>query len=127
MTTTPDDAGAPAEALDIAALQRLKRFGGDKLLTEMIGLFLTAAPERIAAARAATDAADAPAAELALHSLKSSSAQLGAMRMQRLSAEGERLAHTGDLAGVAPLVQGLEEEFTRVHDWLKTIRDGGMA
>lgn len=126
----PDGRDAPPADLpvtDPAALDRLKRFGGDKLLGEMITLFLAAAPERIAAARTGTQGGDAPATELALHSLKSSSAQLGAMRMQRICEQGEQLARVGDLAIIGSLVQELEEEFVRVNAWLTSIRDGGHA
>jgi HPt (histidine-containing phosphotransfer) domain-containing protein len=112
---------------DQSALDRLQRFGGGKLLREMIALFLAAAPERIAAARAGVEGGDAPAAELALHSLKSSSAQLGAMRMQRLCEQGEQLAHAGTLDIVALLVHDLEEELVEVQRWLTSVRDGGNA
>ena len=121
-TTDPVTGDAELPSTDPAALDRLKRFGGVKLLGEMIALFLAAAPERIAAARAGTDAGDAPAAELALHSLKSSSAQLGAMRMQRLSEQGEQLARAGNLSIVGFLVQDLDEEFARVETWLNGVR-----
>jgi two-component system sensor histidine kinase/response regulator len=114
-------------AFDPAALDRLRRFGGGKLLREMIALFLDAAPERIAAARAGVEIGDAAAAEMALHSLKSSSAQLGAMRMQRLSEQGESLATAGTLDIVGFLVQDLEEEWVRVKEWLTSFRDGGTA
>jgi HPt (histidine-containing phosphotransfer) domain-containing protein len=105
-------------ALDSAALDRLKRFGGGKLLREMIALFLAAAPERLAAARAGADADNASEMEMALHSLKSSAAQLGAMRMQRLSEEGELLARKGTTGTIGSLVTDLEEEFVRVRAWL---------
>jgi len=121
------DAPAEQAPFDPAALDRLKRFGGDKLLHEMIALYLAGAPERIAAARAGTDGGDAPATELALHSLKSSSAQLGAMRMQRLSEQGEQLAKAGTLGIVGFLVQDIEEEFVRVQEWLAGVRDGRTA
>ncbi|MEP7000119.1 MAG: Hpt domain-containing protein [bacterium] len=117
----PNDADVPTT--DPAALERLKRFGGGKLLSEMISLFVTAAPDRIAAARAGVAAGDVSAAEMALHSLKSSSAQLGAMQMQRLSERGEHIAHTGSLEGVGQIVQDLEEEFPRVQDWLERARN----
>jgi len=117
-----DGEGSPELlALDPEALDRLKRFGGGKLLREMIALFLVAAPERLAAARAGVDAANASEMEMALHSLKSSSAQLGALRMQRLSEKGELLARSGsaDLTDVVRvLVKDLEEEFVRVRAWL---------
>lgn len=109
--------------MDQAALDRLKRFGGGKLLREMISLFLAAAPERLAAARSAAEAGDAAPAELALHSLKSSSAQLGAPRMQQLSERGEQLAKAGALGEVARVVAELETEFAQVHAWLTRVRD----
>jgi hypothetical protein len=56
---------------------------------------------------------------MALHSLKSSSAQLGAMKMQRLSEAGERLAHAGTLVGIESIVQDLESEFPRIQQWLE--------
>jgi HPt (histidine-containing phosphotransfer) domain-containing protein len=114
-------------SLDQSALDRLQRFGGGKLLREMIALFLAAAPERIAAARAGVETGDAPAAEMALHSLKSSSAQLGAMRMQRLCEQGEALARTGTLDIVGFLVHDLEEELVPVQKWLTSVPDGGNA
>jgi HPt (histidine-containing phosphotransfer) domain-containing protein len=124
MTEPTEGAGAAGElpSTDMASLERLKRFGGGKLLSEMISLFIEAAPERIAAARAGVAAKNINATEMALHSLKSSSAQLGAMKMQRLSEAGERLAHSGTLDGVASIVQDLESEFPRIQQWLERSR-----
>lgn len=107
---------------DPGALDRLRRFGGNKLLSEMISLFTTAVPERLGAARAGLEAGDARVTELALHSLKSSSAQLGALRMQRLSEEGELIARTGSLVGVDALVTQLESEYPSVQAWLERAR-----
>ena len=112
---------------DDASLERLKRFGGGKLLGEMIALFCSAAPERIGAARAGVAARDAHATEQAMHSLKSSSAQLGALRMQRLCEQAETLARTGSVDRIAPLVQELEEEFPRVQSWLERARQPEVA
>ena len=122
-TDSPRDSGTGLPATDPTSLERLKRFGGGKLLNEMIALYLSAAPERIGAARAGLEAHDANAIEMALHSLKSSSAQLGAMQMQRLSERGERLAHAATLEDVARIVQDLEEEFPRVQIWLERARN----
>lgn len=126
--TTPGVSNGEAlPSTDQAALDRLKRFGGGKLLGEMISLFLSTAPERIAAARAGLDAADAAATEMALHSLKSSAAQLGAMRMQRLSERGELLARAGTLTDVPALMQELDNEFPRVQTWLERARNTETA
>lgn len=113
-------AGDELPSTDIGSLERLKRFGGGKLLSEMIALFVQAAPERIAAARGGLLTHDLSATEMALHSLKSSSAQLGAMKMQRLSEAGERLAHGGTLDGIESIVQDLEREFPRIQQWLES-------
>ena len=119
--------GAEPPPTDAGALDRLRRFGGDKLLREMIALFLTAAPERIAAARTAVERNDVAGVELALHSLKSSSAQLGAVRMQRLSEQGEHRARAGSLDGLPNLTEELEQELTRVREWLTGVWDAGAA
>ena len=113
---------AGQSATDDAALDRLRCFGGGKLLNEMIALFISTAPERIQAARSGVDTGNVAAAEMALHSLKSSSAQLGAMQMQRLSERGEQLARSGTLDGVDRIVADLEEEFARVQTWLERSR-----
>jgi HPt (histidine-containing phosphotransfer) domain-containing protein len=120
-------AGAPPPATDVAALDRLKRFGGASLLGRMIDLYLVAAPERIEAASRAQAAGDADGVQRALHSLKSSSAQLGAVRMQRLSEQGEHSARTGSLDGVAQLTSALDEELARVREWLLSNREEGAA
>ena len=114
--------GSERPNTDVAFLDRLKRFGGGTLLNEMISLYISTAPERLAAARDGLASGDADATERALHSLKSSSAQLGALHMQRLSEEGEQCAKDGSFERVARLVQDLEEEFPRVQSWLERAR-----
>ncbi|HEY2066061.1 MAG TPA: Hpt domain-containing protein [Gemmatimonadaceae bacterium] len=118
---------ADAPPTDQEALDRLRRFGGDKLLREMITLFLAAVPERIQTARDAARRGEGAVAERALHSLKSSAAQLGAMHMQRLSERGERAAREGSLDAVLPIVEELSQEHGRVHAWLSAARDGGAT
>lgn len=122
-----DSAGMHLPATDAMALDRLRRFGGDRLLGQMIDLFLVAAPERIEAASRARESGDAEGAERALHSLKSSSAQLGALRMQRLSEQGEQRARAGLLDEVAPVASALTEELARVRGWLLDAREQGAA
>lgn len=126
-TATPTEDADDLPATDTASLDRLRRFGGGKLLGEMIALFVNAAPERIAAARAGVEGNDPRAAEQALHSLKSSSAQLGAMRMQRLCERGELIARGGSLEQVDTLVEQIADEFTRVQVWLESARNSEKA
>lgn len=113
------DADAPTPRFDDAALNRLRTFGGDKLLRDMIELFRLRAPDRLSAARSALAASDAKQLESTLHSLKSTTAQLGAMYMSRLCLRGESLARAGRLERLEPVLKQLELEFHHVDDWLR--------
>ena len=119
--------GSRLPTLDATALDRLRRFGGGTLLGRMIDLFLVAAEERIDTAARAGATGDLETVERALHSLKSSAAQLGALEMQRLSDQGEREARAGSLDGTAELTSALNDEFGRVRLWLTKARDEGAA
>ena len=109
-------------AIDREALTRLERFGGIKLLHEMIALFLENARERLATAADGLDAGDAGATENAMHSLKSSSAQLGALRLSRLCEQAETIARGGTLRGMAALLDECRDELARVDAWLAGVR-----
>jgi HPt (histidine-containing phosphotransfer) domain-containing protein len=112
---------------DPQALERLRRFGGDKLLGDMIILFLEAVPQRLGAARSGLARGEAHAVEHELHALKSSAAQLGALRMHRLSQEGERLAKTETLDGLVRILDELDAEEPRVREWLTAARTRASA
>jgi HPt (histidine-containing phosphotransfer) domain-containing protein len=96
------------------ALAMLHRLGGDELVGEIIGVFLANTPALIEAARLGAEAGEHERVRRALHSLKSSSGQLGAVRMERLCAEGEMLAAHGDRMVLTSLVNELEVEFAVV-------------
>lgn len=107
---------------DPEALERLRRFGGDKLVADMITLFLAAVPQRLAAARSGHARGDLRVVEHELHALKSSSAQLGALRMNRLSQEGESLAKAGAADGLGRILDELGAEEPRMRTWLGSAR-----
>jgi len=108
----------PAQAsaqsiIDQQALARLRRFGGDKLLGDMIELFAQHGPERVSAARAGFETADSAVVKAALHALKSSAGQLGALTVQELCAAGEMRATNGDLSDMSAILVRLDEELRR--------------
>ena len=78
---------------DVQALARLQKWGGEALVREVTAIFLTDAPKRLLAARQAASVADCVETGRAAHSLKSSSAHVGAPRMCQISEEIELLAH----------------------------------
>jgi HPt (histidine-containing phosphotransfer) domain-containing protein len=115
----PDDDAGPA-AFDVAALTRIRAIGGERLLGEMIALFSTHAPARVAAAKAGFRSADPKAIEAATHALKSSAAQLGATELSTLAARAEVLAHAGDLPSVQPILDRLDEALPAAVDWMRS-------
>lgn len=116
---------AVAPLLDEAALDRLRSFGGDKLLHGMIELFVRNAPTRAADAREALDCGDAAALRAALHALKSSAGQLGAVSVYEACMAGEELASRGELSACAPHVQRIETDLPLACDRLEAIRGAG--
>jgi len=122
MTPVSDTDTIQLPATDPEALARLERFGGVKLLNEMIALFLDIAPGRLSTAADGLDRGDAPTVEDALHSLKSSSAQLGAPRLSRLCEQGESVAHRGSLDGLGALLAECRDELGRIEAWLTSVR-----
>lgn len=113
------DATSAAAALEgQEAIDRLRRFGGDRLAREMIALFADSVPERFAAARAALVAADAETLVRTMHGLKSSSAQLGGIGAARLCAEVEHAARAEQLFGLAPAIERAEQAVGELVAWL---------
>ncbi|HVA56377.1 MAG: Hpt domain-containing protein [Gemmatimonadaceae bacterium] len=110
---------------DPDAIARIRKFGGDPLLHEMIDLLLAGAPPRLETVRAAIAQGDASTARGALHSLKSSSGQMGAVALQAVCERGERLAAEGDVAAVAAMLPDLSDAFEAAARWLRDARNGG--
>ena len=108
--------------LDDAALERLRGFGGEKLLRGMIELFVKNAPAKAAEAREALDCGDSAALRSALHGLKSSAGQLGAATIHQACVAGEELASRGELDACASHVQRIETDLPRACQQLEAIR-----
>lgn len=104
----PEDAPSPCDA---RALARIRKWGGEKLVRDLLDIFAGQAPERIRAAREGLRAGDAAAAERAAHALRSSCAQLGAVRMLPLCEAIEHVAGRRELGLLPALLDTLEHEF----------------
>jgi HPt (histidine-containing phosphotransfer) domain-containing protein len=107
--------------LDPEALERLREWGGEKLLAQMVRLFLQNAPQRMDQVRSYRDGGDGKEAERGAHSLKSSAANVGARRVRELAAEIERAAGDGDHAAVTAALPDLEEAFSQAIRALESV------
>jgi HPt (histidine-containing phosphotransfer) domain-containing protein len=107
--------------IDEAAIGALRDpdLGGDpKFLVEVVEAFLGDSPPRIEALKSSLAGGDADTLGRAAHSLKGSSGNFGAARMQALCADIERLARDGQTEALGPLVVQLDVEYERVADRL---------
>jgi HPt (histidine-containing phosphotransfer) domain-containing protein len=116
-----------ADRFDAGAIERLRRFGGDALLFQMIDLFTASALARVEIARTAIADGDADAARRALHALKSSAGQMGAALVQHLCEQGEQRAAQGDTASVSAMLPALQVEAEAAVAWIAGIRRGERA
>jgi len=111
--------------VDPAALDRLREWGGEKLLSQMIRLFLDNSPARMDQIRSGAQRdGDVEEAEKGAHSLKSSAANLGAEELRGLAATMEGHASDRDQAAVAELLPRLEEAYTRAREALEPMIGG---
>lgn len=102
------------KGLDEAALARLREMGGEELVQQLLEMYVTSAPGRAAEGLAALDRGDMAGAERAFHSLKSSSANVGASAARALCAELEAHARAGDEAAIREAFPRLEAELERL-------------
>ncbi|NJN65694.1 MAG: response regulator [Chloroflexaceae bacterium] len=104
-----------AEPVDFAVLEQLKTvMGRVQVFYELVNLYLEDTPELLSSLRQALEAGDIQVLVRSSHSLKSSSAQIGAMRLSRLSERLEALGRAGALEGAAPLIRMATDEFEQV-------------
>jgi two-component system, sensor histidine kinase and response regulator len=111
------EVGAPASAsvIDLGVIAGVRTFQGRKgrvLLQRVVSQFSATAPEIGSAIRAAFGAGDSTALWRAAHSLKSSAAALGALRLSRNCARIETLAREEGIAPVKDLLAELDAEIT---------------
>lgn len=100
--------------LDESALNRLRDMGGDELVTQLLEMYAATARGRAADGLAALDRGDLAAAERAFHSLKSSSANIGAREARALCAALVSHARASEEAAMRQVYPDLAAELDRV-------------
>jgi PAS domain S-box-containing protein len=111
---SPDDAVAALDPEVVEQLRLLSDAGQPSVLAEIIQLFLEDTPERMRALREAVLAEDTAARCEIAHSLKGSSANLGARIMVLLCRQFEALDPGTALPEVTRTLERLEREYARV-------------
>ncbi|MCJ7443319.1 MAG: Hpt domain-containing protein [Methanotrichaceae archaeon] len=110
------------EALDrsvLVSLRELQEKGEPDIVTEVGGLFLKYAPDKIFAIETAVKTSDTKALRVAAHSLKSSSAYVGALRLSAVSRELEEMGRAGIIENAAEKVEELKIEYRKAKSSLE--------
>ena len=98
----------------LASLRELQDEGDPDIVAEVGGLFIKHSPEKVNAIMQSVESGDAKGLQMAAHSLKSSSAYVGAMRLSALAKELELMGRSNSLEGARELAQRLKTEFMQV-------------
>ena len=122
----PDAPGAPSPSepdsvIDLRAIEIIRALETEdnpNLFHNVVDSFLRESPKLLADIDRALASDDQDLLRIAAHTLKSSSANLGAAHLASLCAELERLAREGADDGVEPLAASIEREFALAADAL---------
>jgi signal transduction histidine kinase/DNA-binding response OmpR family regulator/HPt (histidine-containing phosphotransfer) domain-containing protein len=108
------DAATSFDPEALQALRALQKPGRPDLVTRIIDLFVLDAPRLLGAMRDAIGASDAEGLRHAAHTLKSTSANVGALRLAASCGEIEQFARATDVAAATAPFAGATEELDRV-------------
>jgi CheY-like chemotaxis protein/HPt (histidine-containing phosphotransfer) domain-containing protein len=111
----------------IAAIAALQPPGGGDVLKKVIALYLDSSLKLMQGIREAAKGNNADALYRAAHTLKSSSAYLGAQAFSGMCKELEMLGRGNMLEGVAARLGPLDQEYARVRDALAKLQGGAAV
>ena len=113
----PEPVPVLISALDTEVLQAFRNTMGANasvLLAQLIDIYLEESPNLLKVMGSAVTQTDAAAMQQAAHTLKSSSAALGAITLSRLCQDLEIIGTSGTTAGAGEIMQQVESEYERV-------------
>jgi HPt (histidine-containing phosphotransfer) domain-containing protein len=117
--------GATPEPLDPGVIEGLRELGGAEdpgLLVELIDLYLGDAPQRMAEIEQSLANGDWKLLERAAHTLKSASANIGALGLSELCKQLECQARKRDPHDCESLCKRSAEDLARVESALRKLR-----
>lgn len=118
---------APLPLIDAGVLRNIAGLARPALLNSMIDLYLRHSPPLIDAIEAAAAKIEPEVLSQALHSFRSSTANLGGVRLATLAKECEALVRHGSFGEVAPVVQRLRKDYFEFCTALKRERSPSAA
>ncbi|MEJ2528613.1 MAG: response regulator [Gammaproteobacteria bacterium] len=104
---------AMSEAIDLSVYAGIRKLMGDAI-TELLEAYLEDTTEFVRLLREACDSDDYAAMQVPAHSMKSSSANVGAMRLSALAKKLEEQVRAASVVDVEKQVSEIEQEFGRV-------------
>ena len=96
----------------------IARIGDEKILEEIVPVYLKDNNERTEQLTAAADAGDIETIRLCAHALKGAGRNLGAKRLSDVAHNLECAGREGNMAAAAPLIKDLKNEFEKVASFL---------
>lgn len=111
---TDPDRPTVLDAQALAGLTMLDPTGANKLVQRVLSTYQTSLGRLLQQVTDGQERGDAAAVRLAVHTLKSSSASIGALDLSRLCAAAEQAVRDGQLETLPPLLDGLQAEARRV-------------
>ena len=105
------------EVIDSAALEAIRSLQSDaapRLLAQVVQMYLDSTPALIEQLQIGMDGSDYETVRTAAHSLKSSSANLGAKTLADLCRRVEMAARAGSMGPEVPRMHMIEQEFSAV-------------
>lgn len=112
--------------LDQATIAELREsVGGDEaFIADLVATYLSEGPDNLEQMRAAAQIGDADAIVRPAHTLKSSSASLGALRLAQIAREIELSGRTNQATGLVERVAAAQEAWQATVD---AIKQAGLA
>ncbi len=108
------------EIFDLEALME-RVFGDKELLNELIGIYIKDTPGYIGSLHQALAKKDLPEMQRLAHTLKGSSGNLGAVRMQKIALEIEKACKEGDASRASILIGTVDSEFETLKKEIENI------
>jgi HPt (histidine-containing phosphotransfer) domain-containing protein len=109
--------------IDALIFAELKTTVGADFIGELVDAYLDDTPRLISELTESLAQQDAARFSRTAHSIKSSSASLGALPLSLLARELELMGKQGDLSGAESKVKRLQENYSRVQEKLEVLRD----